>query len=286
MALAEGNSSRKDSTMNRSLWVSLLSLCLLLAAMPLPAQQPTLYAVITYFDVEAEQDAAYRAHVTSTSKKFYQEMMAANPNLVHWSLSRVVYPGVDADYNYLGVTVYNGPPPESANAAADATAKKIAGVPLTEYMKKLYPLRKTVGSELLMRVAGTANPGAGVSKEGDYRVTYRLKIKPTMLDEFTAQIQSMTLPIMQERVKAGDLKSYSSWTRVFPMGGEDAYDALSSLTYKDLASAVKGLDTSKTAANFVKAHPGKNYATYLNNSREYSEFTGRILSQVIVLVER
>lgn len=272
--------------MKRSLWVSLLSLSLLLAAMPLPAQQPTLHAVITYFDVPAEQDAAYRAHVTTTSKKFYQELMAANPNLVHWSLSRVVYPGVDADYNYLGVTVYNGPPPESANAAADAVAKKIAGVPLTEYMKKLYPLRKTAGSELLMRVAGTANPGAGIAREGDYRITYRLKIKPTMLDEFTAQIQSMTVPVMQERVKAGDLKSYSSWTRVFPMGGEDAYDALSSLTFKDLASAVKGLDTSKTAANFVKAHPGKSYATYLNNSREYAEFTGRILSQVIALVEK
>ena len=56
--------------------------------------------------------------------------------------------------------------------------------------------------------------------------------------------------------------------------------------FKDLASAIKGLDATKGVETFLKTHPGKNYAAYVNNGRDYSELQQRFVMQVIALVER
>jgi len=36
----------------------------------------------------------------------------------------------------------------------------------------------------------------------------------------------------------------------------------------------------------VKIHPGKNYATYINNLRDYSELQQRFIMQIIAMAER
>ena len=91
---------------------------------------------------------------------------------------------------------------------------------------------------------------------------------------------------MKARAAGGELKSWSLWSRVFPSGAAASYDALSVTYFKDMASAIKGLDAAKGVEVFQKTHPGKSYAAYVNNGRDYSEMQQRFVMQVVALVER
>ena len=123
-------------------------------------------------------------------------------------------------------------------------------------------------------------------KEGDFRVVAQLKIKPGMSDEYINMVQTVTQPVMAERVANGELKSWTVWGRVFPAGVAASYDGFTVQYFKDLASAIKGLDATKGIQAFQKVHPGKSYATYVNNARDYSDVQLRLVMQVFALVER
>jgi hypothetical protein len=73
---------------------------------------------------------------------------------------------------------------------------------------------------------------------------------------------------------------------VFPAGAATSYDGFTVQYFKDLASAVKGLEATKGVEALLKVHPGKNYATYVNDARDYSELQQRLVMQVVALVER
>ena len=80
------------------------------------------------------QDAAYRAYLTTTGKKLFQEMMAANANLLTWSSARTMYQGTEhgSDFDYVGASVYAGPPPEpgtNVDAALHEGRRNVAGGP-------------------------------------------------------------------------------------------------------------------------------------------------------------
>jgi hypothetical protein len=148
-------------------------------------------------------------------------------------------------------------------------------------------MRAVVGSEVLRRIAGTSATGAGTSAEGDFRVTNQIRLKPGMGSEFTDRAVGLTKPMMQEMVAQGDLKAWSMWARVFPAGAATDYDALGVTTFKDLASAIGGTGpANRGAERFMKANPGKSYSAYVSNGTEYSTSERRMVSQVVVLVER
>jgi hypothetical protein len=88
------------------------------------------------------------------------------------------------------------------------------------------------------------------------------------------------------RIANGELKGWSVWARVFPSGAATSYDALTVTYFKDLASAIKGLDATKGVEAFLKIHPGKSYPTYVYNARDYSELQERLIMQIVALVER
>ena len=84
---------------------------------PTPLAQPAapdVYVVVTYIKTLPGQDAAYRDYLTTTGKKLFQEMMAAQPTLLYWSSARTMYQGTEhgSDFDYVGASVYAGPPPE------------------------------------------------------------------------------------------------------------------------------------------------------------------------------
>ena len=247
--------------------------------------QPDVYVVVTYIKVLPGQEDAYRAYLTTTGKKLFQEMMAANPNFVFWSSARTMYQGTEhgSDFDYVGASVFTGAPPEPA-ATPDAVYMKATGMSGADLGKKLAAMRTIVGTEVLRQQAGTSTPG--VLKEGDFRVVGRIRIKPGMGSEYYDTAKTMAQPMMQARAANGELKSWSVWSRVFPAGAATSYDALSVTYFKDLASAIKGLDATKGLETFQKIHPGKNFATYINNARDYSELQQRFVMQVISLVER
>jgi hypothetical protein len=251
------------------------------------AQQapPDTYVVVTYIKTAPGQGEAYQAYLTTTGKKIFQELMAANPSFVYWSSARTMYQGMEhgSDFDFVGASVYAGPPPEPG-ATPDALIMKAAGMSQADLGKKLSAMRTIVGTEVLRRRAGTTAPG--MAKEGDFRVVARIRIKPGMGSEYYDLATSMTEPIAQARAANGEFKSWSLWSRVFPAGAATSYDALSVMYFKDQASAIRGLDGSRGAEAFIKAHPGKNYATYINNLRDYSQLQQRMLMQVVAAVER
>jgi hypothetical protein len=247
--------------------------------------EPERFVVVSYIKVLPGQDDAYRDYLATTGKKVFQELMAANPNFVAWSVARVMYSGVGEgiDYDYVGASVYVGAVPEPG-MNMDPIAQKAAGMSNAELQRKLTGLRTIIGTEVLRRRAGTG--ALGTFKEGDFRVVNRIKLKDNMGSEYFDMIQNMSQPMMQARVAAGELKGWSTWSRVFPAGAATTYDVLGVTYWKDLASAIKGLDPAKGVEAFTKALPGKNYAEYISNARDYSQLQQRAIMQVIALVER
>ncbi len=247
--------------------------------------QPDIYVVVSYIKVLPGQEDGYRSYLTSTGKKLFQEMMAANPNFLSWSSARAMYMGTEhgMDFDYVGASLYSGPPPEPG-ANLDAIYMKATGTSQADLGKKLATMRTIVGTEVLRRRAGITAPG--VLKEGDFRIVARIKIKAGMGDEYYEMAQSVAQPMMQARAGDGELKSWSVWSRVFPAGAGTSYDALTVTYFKDLATAIKGLDSTKGVEAFLKAHPGKNYATYVNNARDYSELQQRMVMQIVTTVDR
>ena len=247
--------------------------------------EPDRYVVVTYLKTLPGQDEAYRAHVTSVSKNVYKEMMAANSNLLAWSIARTMYQGLEhaGEYDYVAAAVFSGSLPEPG-ANTDAMIQKATGMSQADYQKKLATMRTVAGTEVLVRRAGTG--GTGTFKEGDIRVVARSKVTPGMFDEYFEMAKTMSQPMMLGRVTGGEIKGWSLWSRVFPAGAATTYDVMGVTYYKDLASAIKGPDATKGPEIFAKAHPGKNYGTYVNNLRDYTQLQDRSIMQVIALVER
>jgi hypothetical protein len=266
-----------------------LALVVLLAlfcgtALAQPAQ-PDLYVVVSYIKVAPGQEDAYRAYVTTTGKKLFQELMAANANFVSWTSARMMYAGLEhgADFDYVGASIYLGPPPEPGTAP-EAAFMKATGMSQADLNKKLATMRTVVGTEVLRNRARVTGPDP--AKEGDFRVLARMRIAPGMADEYYQMAETVTAPVAQARAAAGEFKSWSVWSRVFPNGAATAYDALSVTYFKDLAGAIKGLDAAKGAEAFQKAHPGKSYAAYVNNGRDYAQLQQRFVTQIIARLDR
>jgi hypothetical protein len=215
----------------------------------------------------------------------FQEMMAADPAFVIWTSAQMMYQGMEhgSDFDFVGASVYAGTPPEPG-ANNDAIIMKATGMSQADLGKKLSTMRTIIGTEVLRYRAGTIAPGA--LKEGDIRVIGRMRVKPGMADEYYEMARTVAEPMMRARVAGGELKSWSVWSRLFPAGAATSYDALTVTYFKDLASAIKGLDAAKGVETFQKVHPGRNYGTYVNNMRDYSELQQRFVMQVIALAER
>ncbi|BCS35420.1 hypothetical protein TBR22_A46470 [Luteitalea sp. TBR-22] len=271
--------------MNRILSGLTVALCLGAAEGSALAQaaQPEYHVVLTYIKTAPGMQDAYRDHLVNVSSKFYGELLKEQPNLMGWSAASAMFDGVDSRYDYVTATIYSGLPPEPSTPA-DALYQRAAGMTRAEYVKKLATMRTVVGTELLSSISRSMAPGT--ARVGDFRVTQQLKAKPGMGNEVTDLLRTRLHPMMDMRRTAGELKSWGAWARQFPGGTSSTYDVLLVNTYKDMASALKGLDASKTADVFAKANPGKSYATYVNDARDYAEVAVRGLTRVVALVER
>jgi len=264
--------------------LALVFTVLFAAAAPAQQAQPDIYVTVSYIKVLPGQDQAYRTYLTTTGKQLFKELMAADASFQYWSSARMMFQGTEpgSDFDYVGASVYAGAPPEPG-AIPEAVYMKATGMSGPDLAKKLASMRTIVGTEILRRRAGTTTP---MPKEGDVRVTARIRIKPGMGSEYYEMAKTMTEPMAQARAANGELNAWSLWSRVFPAGAGTSYDALGVTYFKNLASAVKGLDPAKGLETFLKVHPGKNYATYINNGGEYSELQQRMVMQVIAAAER
>ena len=273
-------------------WLAVILAVLLLApaasAPQAQAPAPTYYVSISYLKTLPGQAAAHRTWITTMSKKFYQELMSAEPSFVHWDCAQNMFHAMEPqDHDYACVTVTQGAPLDPGRDM-EPIYKKL-GTTSADYQAKLGTIRTVVGSELLRRISGTSATSTGTTVEGNFRVTNQFKLTPGMMDEFTTRATTLTLPLMQSRVTTADgLKSWSMWTRLFPAGAAMDYDVVAVTSHGTLANAVGGGGGNPNggAEAFMKVHPDKNFATYNNNGREYATSQRRLISRVVAMVER
>jgi hypothetical protein len=257
------------------------------SAQQAPAAAPTFYVSISYIKAMPGQGAAYRTWISTMSKRFYNELMSADPSFVHWDCTQNMYQGTDQQaFDYMCVTVTQGSPLDPARDLEPIFRKM--GTTSADYQAKLATMRTVVGTDLLRRMAGTSATSTGTTTEGNYRVTNQLRVSAGMGDEFSSRTTTLTLPLMQARVGMGDgLKSWSMWTRLFPNGAATDYDMLAVTGHATLASAVGGGGNPNTLAElFMKVHPDRSLTTYINNGRDYSSSQRRMISRVLAVVER
>lgn len=119
-------------------------------------------------------------------------------------------------------------------------------------------------------LAGTLVPTAfSQSEETNYvvQVDY-MKVAPGKLDEYLEVETEMWKPVHQERVKNGELVSWSLYGRQFPYGTNTEYDYVTVNVFSSPEAFIKGTDFN---ALFSKVYPGKDVSQMFeqtNDSRQ------------------
>jgi hypothetical protein len=240
------------------------------------------YVAITYFHVPADKDAEYNQVLRASSKKYYEELInQPGSNLWAWGVARMLYTGTHGgEANYVSSSLYDGPPANPNTAANDALLRKVTGQDPEEYRRHLNTLRTVVGTELLRGIAWARGP----VPEDSYRVVSYLKITTNKGAAFRDLIKQAWQPIYADALKEGKILGWGAWGYVFPRGADTPYDALTSMTFKDLPSAVKGLEGMDAA--FAKAHPGVSMVGAIDALRDTRKVTRTVLSRILVSAQK
>lgn len=256
-------------------------------AAPAPAQTVAKadgqYVMLSYFKVDPQEVAAYEDWVKTKSKAFYTAMMnEPGSNMWGWSIARIMYTGVDEDApTHVASMIFNGPPQgNEASGRFDALLKQATGMEAAEARKKLASMREALGSELVRGVAWT--PGS--SPEGSYRVVSYYKGETGSMSENRQLTRDVWQPVFAKAAAAGKLLAWSSWSYVFPRGGDTPHDQLTATTFKDLPSAIQGYLPS--ASDFAAAHPDVNYVSAVDQLRGTRKMSKAMVSRIIATAQK
>jgi len=99
--------------------------------------------------------------------------------------------------------------------------------------------------------------------------THRWKITPNRAADYGNYMQKIILPLNSQAVKEGRILGWGNARTVYPAGGDAAYDATNSTTFKDLAMALPTMPANPDQApvNFAKVFPGQNYVANIDEGR-------------------
>jgi hypothetical protein len=238
-----------------------------------------LAALFTITAASAQQIAVpqiYRAEFIKTKPgklNEYKEFINKNlegitrPNikagkLMTYGFSQVFTPtGTAMEHDCIGLYGYSswdqlepntdGPPDYVVSAM-----KSLGFQSPKDYTAKRDPLRDIVRAEIWRRVAGTTISTESVPKVGDWIVASYIKALPGKSTEYENAWKTYSLPLQEDRVKAGKLKSYTMWS--IPGSGTSAhYDHVTfsrPMSFKDIGAAS---GDGESAADRV--HKGKDW---------------------------
>ena len=177
--------------------------------------------------------------------------------LLSWGYERVFTPtGTGEEHDLIGLYGYeNWEQLEPAGAPSDAVKaamKALGFASPQDYADKRDPLRDIVRSEIWHRAAGTTRTADTVPKVGEYIVVSYLKPLPGKAADYLDIWKKYSLPLQEERVKTGKLKSYSMWT-VGGGGTASNYDMVSLARYPSFKDITPG-DAAGAQADSVADH--------------------------------
>lgn len=242
---------------------------LLLCSATVFAQQPGKinYRATTFIKIAPEKEAANLEFLKTSGMKLIQEEIKSG-RFAGWALLRLTYSGLPAaEYNYTQAIAYDGAPPAPLSPAArDEMYRKATGMSYEQYQQKLMSFGTPVGT-VLSRIEADV-PGSQIA-EGNYVRTIRWKIAPQRGADYGNYIQKMMQPLNARAMSDGQYIGWSAARTVYPGGEDAAYDATTSFTYKDLASAVPTTAPSADAgpAGFAKVFPNQSYTAFVDEGR-------------------
>jgi hypothetical protein len=241
---------------------------------------PDAYASIIYLKVNPGSQAALEELANTTLRQIYGSLLKEpRTNFTGWNFSRITYRGLDEDApTHISVAFFNGPPDPDFTTRYQAAVKKVTGAEPVELTRKMAALRQVVGTELFQGIAW-----AGSAPEGSFRVTYHSKAAPMRLAAAADNAASVWKPVYDAAVKEGAILAYTMGRAVFPRGDAVDHDLIYTITYKDLASAIKGYSVAPEM--FRKIHPKMSYIGAVDQNRELRSirktFLSRLLSSVM-----
>lgn len=209
-------------------------------------------------------------------------------NLLAWGLSEVITPsGVSEEHDLIGLYGFSKwaqmEPKDEAPDYIKGAMKELGFASPEDYMAKRNPLRDVVRSEIWRRVAGTTPTADNIPKAGDYIIASYLKTEPGKSGDYDDAWKKYSLPIQEDRVKAGKLKSYSMFS-VMGGGSFMKYDHVSFARYATFSEIVpdNGAGAAETDAVADKIHAGKDWRQM---RRDMTALRTNYRSEIIKIVD-
>lgn len=240
------------------------SILALLTVSACVAQQPTLnYYRVDFLKAKpgklSEYEDFLKKNVTALSQTAIKE-----GKLLSWGYTRVVTPaGTSVNHDLIGFYAFDKweqlEPTDSTPDSVKAVYKTLGFTSPGDYTAKRDTLRDMVRSEIWHRAASTTMNPSDPPKPGEYVVVSYLKSAPGKSAEYIDIWKKYSLPLQEERVKMGQLKSYSMWT-VGGSGGASQYDLVSLVRYaafKDIQLPEGAAAASDAVADRI--HAGKDW---------------------------
>ena len=228
------------------------------------AQQPPSYYRVNFIKAKpgtiADNEAFMQKNAAALAKAGIKEGRFTN-----WSYTRVVTPtGTTVNHDLIGITAYDKweqlEPTSSTPDYVKAVYKALGFATPADYGAKLATLRDVTRSEIWHRAVGTAATPENRPKVGEYVVLSYLKTMPGKTAEYLDIWKKYSLPLQEDRIKEGKLKSYSMWT-VAGSGSGSQYDVVSLsrfAAFKDIPAG-EGAGTAAGNAAADRIHAGKDW---------------------------
>ena len=218
------------------------------------ANEPN-YLLREFMKVEPGQEENY-LKVEKLWKKVHQRRIAEG-KIVAWTLSRRVFYGTDASYDYVTTTVYkSGKEMDEAKGmnwdyiTKGMTADEIALANTTE------KTRKMVSSQLIYQLERVQPQGA----DNRYWKMTQVKAHAGKGAEL-AKHEKFMRPVFEEACKAGDISGWRFGSNLFPRTA-DGGNYYRAIVTKNMDDMLKAESNAYIAKAFKKVYPDKDWATY------------------------
>jgi hypothetical protein len=218
-------------------------------------------AMSTFYDTD--DAAAYVAFSKVEDRKLYELALKEDPALRSVTLSERLYGGNPAPVGRFRLVVLKDGYVPASPAIVKAVYQKL-GVSQEEFARKSTAMRKRTGATLRERVVSTSGDQLIKLVEGDITRTDVKKITLDRASDYYAMERDQYLPIHQQMVKDGKIKSWSVWAIRSPAGADRKYDAVTTTVFKNLEAAMANLAYTQT---FATVFPKGSYASLAMRSR-------------------
>ncbi|MBK9734489.1 MAG: hypothetical protein IPO92_05760 [Saprospiraceae bacterium] len=216
-----------------------------------------------------------------TSKKLANARVA-NKTINSWQLYRRTLPrGSSMDYNYATLSVFPSGIEMKAEGTWDTGIKAMSVKEVSDFFTSLNNVRTTVATDLY-----TYKMGVG-SKilPGEYVQLNLVNAKKGSNVAYEKLLETLK-PVIEECIKAGELKGYNVWKRTYAtnIGGESDYTVSFSFSTLDQALSWAS-DKTGMADEYKKVYPKDDIANLTTKLNELRDMVSQELWELVDITD-